>query len=50
VCLVRRTATELKKKNLWLGFRDTFRTLCIAPPKEIRVMFEVLQPSYFEDK
>jgi hypothetical protein len=29
--------------DAWLGFRDTFRTLCIAPSKEIRSTFEQLK-------
>src|ERR1700730_7779077 len=27
----------------WLGFLDTFRTLCVAPPAEIRSTFEQLR-------
>jgi hypothetical protein len=27
----------------WLGFLDTYRTLCIAPPKEIHVIFELVK-------
>jgi hypothetical protein len=26
--------------KLWLGFLDTYRTLCIDPPQEIRTIFE----------
>jgi hypothetical protein len=28
------------KSEIWLGFLDTFRTLCIAPNKEVREIFE----------
>jgi hypothetical protein len=27
----------------WLGFLDTYRTLCIAPPAEILALFEELR-------
>jgi hypothetical protein len=27
----------------WLGFLDTYRTLCVAPPAEIRMTFEQLR-------
>jgi ketopantoate reductase len=34
---------RMKWLRKWLRFRDTFRTFCIAPPREIRLMFEHLR-------
>jgi hypothetical protein len=31
-----------RQKHEWLGFLDTFRTLCVAPNAELRTTFEHL--------
>ncbi len=33
-------------KAHWLGFIDTFRTICIDPKEEIRATFEVMRNSW----
>jgi hypothetical protein len=40
--LSRRTLT---REDGWLGFLDTYRTLCVAPNQEIRSIFDELRSS-----
>ena len=34
---------NVRRKTIWLPFVDTYRTLCLAPPPEVRVLFQQLQ-------
>src|ERR1043166_7060694 len=36
-----------RSKYNWLGFLDTYRTLCIDPPQEIRTIFEEVRAAHW---
>ena len=37
------TPPRLVDREIWLPFLDSFRTLCLAPPPEIKRVFEELE-------